>query len=254
MDIPAEATEATRILQAVFGSDLVAVYLYGSAATVGLAPRSDVDVLAVVAGEPTAEARRALGRELLRASGRYPPLPGEPRPLEVSIFNQTLLANFRHPVRGEFVYGEWLREALETGVEPTPSINPDFTLLLAQAGQEGVALFGPPAASVLPQVDVADVRRAILDALSDLLGSLEGDERNVILTLARMWFTMSTGRFTSKAAAADWATRQVQPDIASILNLARDGYRGAIADEWHLRRAEARRAADELSVRVRAVR
>ena len=253
MRIPSEATEAARILRDVFGPDLVAVYLYGSAATAGLGPRSDVDILAVVGNETTAELRRALGRELLRASGRYPPISGEPRPLEVSIFDCALLANFRHPVRGEFVYGEWLREDFETGVEPAPSINPDFTLLLAQARQEGVSLVGPPAASVLPAVGLEDVRRAIVDSLPDLLGFLEGDERNVILTLARMWFTMSTGRFTSKAAAADWAARRVQPDIASILNLARDGYLGLIVDDWQLRRAEARHAAHELSGRVRGL-
>lgn len=251
MDIPTEAAEAARILHAVFGSDLVAVYLYGSAATAGLRPRSDVDVLAVVKGETTAEARRALGRELLRASGRYPPVSGAPRPLEVSVFNQAALAEFRHPVRGEFVYGEWLREAFEAGVEPAPSINPDFTLLLAQARQEGVALFGPSVASVLPPVAPEDVRQAILDSLSDLLESLEGDERNVILTLARMWFTLSTGRFTSKAAAADWAIPQLHPAIAATLILARDGYRGTTADDWQRRRAEARSAAQDLSERVR---
>lgn len=251
MEIPTEAIEAERILHAVFGGDLVAVYLYGSAASTGLAPRSDVDVLAVVEGGTTPEARRALGRELLRASGRYPPVPGEPRPLEVSVFDKAQLANFRHPVRGEFVYGEWLREAFEAGVEPAPSINPDFTLLLAQARQEGVALFGPPAVSVLPPVEMADVRRAMLDSIPDFLGSLDGDERNVILTLARMWFTISTGRFTSKAAAAEWAAPQVAPDIASTLTLARDGYRGVIADDWNSRRTEARRTAQELSDRVR---
>jgi predicted nucleotidyltransferase len=250
LDIPAEATEASRILQVIFGSDLVAVYLYGSATTTGLASRSDVDVLAVVAGEPTAEARRKLGRHLLGASGRYPPLPGDLRPLEVSIFDQTLLAGFHHPVRGEFVYGEWLREDFEAGVEPMPSINPDFTLLLAQARQEGVALYGPPAAAILPQVAPEDVHRAILDALPELLGSLEGDERNVILTLARMWFTVSTGRFASKAAAAEWAAHRVSPDTASILDLARGGYIGAIADDWHQRRTEVLRVAHDLSEKI----
>lgn len=252
MDVPAEATEATRILKAVFGSDLVAVYLYGSATTTGLAPCSDVDVLAVVAGEPTAEARRILGRDLLGVSGRYPPLRGDPRPLEISIFDQTLLATFRHPVRGEFVYGEWLRDDFEAGVEPMPSINPDFTLLLAQARQEGVALFGSPAAAVLPPVAEQDVRRAIRDALPELLGSLEGDERNVILTLARMWFTVSTGRFASKAAAAEWAAHRVSPDTASILDLARGGYVGAIADDWHQRRTEVLRVAHELSEKIQS--
>lgn len=253
MDIPSEAIDATRALQLIFGTDLVAVYLYGSAATGSLRPNSDVDVLAIVGRLTTSEARRAVGRELLRISGPYPPVSGEPRPLEVSIFDQQLLANFRHPVRGEFVYGEWLRQAFEAGEEPQPTINPDFTLLFAQVRQEGIALFGVPAPLALPLVDAEDVRRAIQDSLPDLLGYLEGDERNVILTLARMWFTMSTGHFASKDIAADWAARQVEPGIASTLLRARDGYVGSIADEWHSGRLETRRAAEYLGNRVRAV-
>ncbi len=70
------------------------------------------------------------------------------------------------------------------------------------------------------------------DFLPGLIASLKGDERNVILTLARMWFTASTGEFSSKDQAAEWAINQLPVEQAALLDLARKAYLGEVKDEW----------------------
>jgi hypothetical protein len=49
------------------------------------------------------------------------------------------------------------------------------------------------------------------DELPSLVADLESDTRNVLLTLARMWTTVATGRIVSKDAAAAWALERLPP-------------------------------------------
>src|SRR5262245_49014546 len=58
--MPAEASHALTIVQRCFASSLVAVYLHGSAATGGLRPNSDVDLLVIVDRPTTLAVRERL--------------------------------------------------------------------------------------------------------------------------------------------------------------------------------------------------
>ena len=117
--------------------------------------------------------------------------------------------------------------------------DPEFTLVLAQAKQEARALFGPEPGKLLPTIPHTDVRRAISDCLPDLAESFPGDERNVLLTLARMWRTLVSGDFISKDAAAVWAESRLPKEHAAVLADARKAYLGLYEDAWN-RRQEAR--------------
>src|SRR5690606_22108665 len=109
---------------------------------------------------------------------------------------------------------------------------------------------GPGAAELLPHIPVDDVRRTRRDALPSLLDNLIGDERNVLLTLARMWRTATTGEFVTKDAAAEWAIPRLPRQIADVLVCARAAYLGRAKDVWKTRQAEVRRAADYLHQQV----
>ncbi len=88
------------------------------------------------------------------------------------------------------------------------------------------------------------------DALPTLLDGLRGDERNVLLTLARMWRTVVTGEFIAKDAAATWAASRMPELEADTLIHARNAYLGKIDDGWESRQAAARGAAAHLHQRV----
>ncbi len=198
----AEAEAATAALRTILGDSLLALYLHGSAVAGGLRPQSDIDLLAVVEALIPEHRRAALLAALLRISGRHPAPPQGPRCLEVTIFRRQDLAAGAYPARAEFTYGEWLRDAFEAGGRPLPATDPDHTLVLAQARRAAVALIGPEASAILPGIPDARVRQAMRGALPALNAGLDGDTRNVLLTLARMWHTAVTGDFVPKDAAA----------------------------------------------------
>lgn len=223
---------ALEILHRILGDALLGVYLHGSAVSGGLQPQSDIDLLAVAESELNESQRHGLVMDLLCLSGPHPVVPGGPRCLEVMVFCQSDLARGDFPARAEFVYGEWLRDAFEAGESPMPERDPEYSLVIAQARQEAIPLRGPPVDELLPAVAPEQVRRAMRDALPDLLDGLHGDERNVLLTLARMWHTASTGKFVTKDAAAKWAIPRLSSPNAITLDHARRAYLGQITDDW----------------------
>ncbi len=243
-EIPAEARAALAIAKEVFGDHLQAVYLHGSAVAGGLRRQSDVDVLAVIDFPMTDFMRKRLLARLLTASGRHPVRPGASRCIELMVFLKGHLSAPPFPACSEFVYGEWLRDDFEAGGIPEPLCNPDITLVLAQARQQTLTLFGPALDDVLVEIPPGDIGRAIREALPALLANLYGDERNVLLTLARMWRTAATGEFVSKDIAAEWVVPRLSEHVArTTMQLARSAYLGEIQDDWKFRRGEARHAA-----------
>lgn len=248
--VPNEAQRSIPLLERHLGDALIAVYLHGSAVGGGLRPRSDVDILAVVDRPTTPEIRRRLVADLLEISGIYPAPPGAARPIELTIVLLSDLQPAPYPARIEFMYGEWLRADFETGGSVDPSVSAGHTLLLAQARREAKALQGPALTELLHPLPDADVHRAFAGALTDLMPELVGDERNVLLTLARMWYTLTTGDFVAKDVAAHWASAQLPPAPAALLETARGGYLGTVTDTWEGREREARELARLLQSRI----
>ena len=72
----------------------------------------------------------------------------------------------------------------------------------------------------------------MLDSIPGLLSDLDGDERNVVLTLARVWTTLASGDIRSKDTAANWALPLLPLDHRAVLQHARDIYLGDAAEEW----------------------
>ena len=93
-------------------------------------------------------------------------------------------------------------------------------------------LLGPAPAEVLDPVPHSDLVRAIVGDIDTLLGDLEEDTRNVILTLARIWSTVATGSIRSKDAAADWALDRLPEEHRAVLVRARAIYLGDEAERW----------------------
>lgn len=227
-----------QLLQRYLSDSLIAVYLHGSAATSGLRRDSDVDVLVVIEHSLNPALRQQLVSELLAYSAPPEETTGL-RPLEVMIFRRAELVNLPYPACSEFVYGEWLRGALEAGCVPGVECDPELTLVLAQARQEAMPLEGPALAELVPIISREQVRHAIGDLLPNLIAGLEGDERNVLLTLARMWRTLEVGDFVSKGEAAQWAQMRSPAEHAELLEYARQAYLGGIRDHWQERASQA---------------
>ncbi|BET98067.1 aminoglycoside adenylyltransferase domain-containing protein [Xenorhabdus taiwanensis] len=186
----------------------------------------------------TSEVRECLAADLMMISGRYPSDPDGRRPVELIVFLCADLSTSRYPARSEFIYGEWLRHEYEAREIPKQVCDPELTLVLAQSRQEAIPLVGPNASSLLPAIPRSDIYRAIKDVLPALIETLQGDERNVLLTLARMWRTLVTGEFVSKDVAADWAAARLPAIQAAVLTNARENYLRGREEDWRNRQQE----------------
>lgn len=229
--IPKLAIQALKIVEELLGSSIVGVYLFGSAVNGGLRINSDVDVLVVVNHSLPEVSRKKLTDKLMLLSGKIGNTDSV-RPLEVTVINHCDVVPWRYPPRIEFIYGEWLRSEFEKGQIQEPTYDPDLAIVLAQARKNSISLFGPEASDILDPVPMTDIRRAIKESLQGLIEGIKGDERNVILTLARMWQTVSIGEISPKDVAAKWALPRLPKEYSTLLDLARKAYRGEYIDKW----------------------
>ncbi|CAM5388180.1 aminoglycoside adenylyltransferase family protein [Streptomyces griseomycini] len=212
--------EIVGLVGGVLGPDVIGTYLHGSSVLGGLRPASDVDVLVVSRRRMDEQGRRALLRGLLGISGSR----NKARPVELTVVVQSEVRPWRYPPTGDFLYGEWLRTEYEAGKVPRPEPMPDLALLVTMALAGDHPLTGPRPAQVLDPVPHADLVRASVAGVPGLLDDLDGDTRNVLLTLARVWSTLATGRIRSKDAAADWALTRLPPEHRPVLEHARRLY------------------------------
>ncbi|WP_459618704.1 aminoglycoside adenylyltransferase family protein [Bordetella sp. 2513F-2] len=243
--IPAEiAFQLSRtrvVLERHLGGALRALYLFGSAVDGGLKPGSDVDLLALVGAAPAEPARQALMRDLLAVSA---PPGTDPacRALEVTVLAHDAVVPWRYPARRELQFGEWLRHDLQAGRFEPPMTDHDLAILLAKVRQHSIALLGPPAPTLLDPVPHADFVRALADTVAQWNGpeDWEGDERNVVLALARVWYSVATGQIAAKDEAAAWALDRLPPAHGPVLAAARDAYLGRGPDELARRAGQVR--------------
>jgi hypothetical protein len=231
-------------LDQALGEDLIALYLHGSAVHGGLGPRSDLDLLAVTRGRLTPDQRETLLESLLEISAPHPAPASGPRSIELFVFAKEDLTLAAPWHAADFVYGEWLRSQLETRLRCNRTEDPEHAILLSMARRKALVLHGPPSEEMLPEIDMATIRSAMVVLIPTLLATLEGDERNVLLTLARIWRTAALGDFLSKDAAAAWALARMPAPEARTLAYALQGYRTAIEEDWQDRHKAARDAAN----------
>lgn len=236
-EIPNEAIQALAVVKELLGDTIIAVHLFGSAVHGGLRTDSDVDVLVIVNQDLSEDTRKKLTSRLMRVSGKIGNTVSL-RPLEVTIIHMQDVVPWRYPPKFEFLYGEWMRSELEKGHIPEPAYDPDLAVVLAQARINSIPLFGADASVVLEPIPITDIKKAIYESLPVLVEGLKGDERNVVLTLARMWQTMVTGEIHPKDVAAAWAEKHLPTEQAMLLDSAGKAYRGECTDKWEEREGE----------------
>ena len=238
-----------RLLDHACADAVTGVYLHGSAVAGGLRPDSDVDVLVVTDRSLERRERVALVDRLLDVSGRRARrTPG--RPVELTVVVGEALRSWTYPPRQDFQYGEWLRDEYEAGAVPAPRPDPDLAVLLTSARDRCAVLRGPHLATLLEPVPQAHLLRASAAGVPALLQDLHSDTRNVLLTLCRVWLTLSTGTVAGKDEAAAWALQRVPAEDREVLRLARSAYLGEADDDWAARRADVSRAALALAREV----
>lgn len=235
-EISVQLSQALDVIGHHLAPTLLAVHLYGSALDGGLKPCSDIDLLVTLAAAPDDAVRWAVLRDLLEVSAP----PGQSkvlRALEMTVVVLGDIVPWRYPARRELQFGEWLRKDILAGVFEPAVIDPDLAILLTKARQHGIALVGPPAPEMFDPVPAGDFSRVLADTLKlwNSPPDWTNDERNVALTLVRIWYSAATGRIVPKDVAADWAMARLPVEHRPVLLEARQAYLGLGADRLALR-------------------
>jgi streptomycin 3"-adenylyltransferase len=236
-----QVDRVVAIVLDVLGANAVGAYLFGSAVLGGLRPESDLDVLVVAKRQTTRDEKQRLADRLLAISGPDSP-HGRWRRVELTIVVESEIKPWRYPPSLDFLYGDWLHHDFARGiVEPRPTrTKPDLAALITMVLLANAPLLGPSPAEVFDPVPHDDLVRAIVGDIDSLMGNLDTDTGNVILTLARIWSTLATGAIRPKDAAADWLLPRIPEEHRAVLARARAIYLGDEEERW-----------DDLQPRVR---
>lgn len=227
IEISNQLSEVLSVIERHLESTLLAVHLYGSAVDGGLKPYSDIDLLVTVAVKLDETTRRALLNDLMEASA----FPGESetlRAIEVTLVVHDDIIPWRYPAKRELQFGEWQRNDILAGIFEPAMIDIDLAILLTKAREHSVALVGPAAEEFFDPVPEQDLFEALRETLKlwNSQPDWAGDERNVVLTLSRIWYSTATGKIAPKDSAANWAIERVPVEHQSILFEAQQAYLG----------------------------
>lgn len=224
-EVASQVSAVQAVLKRRLGGNLRSIHLFGSALDGGLKPCSDLDLMVSVA-RPLPEAiQRGLLQELLSHSA-WPGSSRVLRALEVTVVALSELVPWRYPPRREMQFGEWLRKDIEAGRFEPAMPDHDLAILITKLRRHSVALFGAPAEDLFENVPASDFRQSLADTISqwNVPSDWSGDERNIILALARIWFTACTGEITSKDRAAAWVAGRLPADHRTLMEHAANAY------------------------------
>ena len=248
----AQTERVLRLVRELLGRDLLGAYEHGSAVLGGVQPTSDIDILVITGRLATLAEKRQLVEGLMAISAPSPP-PGPERCVELTVVAQAQVRPWRYPPSFDLQYAEWLRERFERGDSPPlqAAVNPDLTILLTIVLLGDRPLFGPPPGELLDPVLMDDCIRAMVDDIDVFIDEFEGDTRNLLLRLARIWQTVVTGVIDRKDRAAEWARERLPPDSQQLMERARAIYLGWRPDDWTGLLPEARAGADYMISEIR---
>ncbi len=220
-DVNAALSATLAGIQAVLGDHLIGVYLHGSLANGDFKPAtSDIDLLAATRDElPT-----AMLPELAAMHAQLAGLFKWAGHMEVSYIPLAALrrydpANCHHPA---------LRVDGSFDIDGHGS---DWIIQRWVIREKGIALYGPPAATLIDPVRPDDLRRAALGILREWWAPMLDDTHRLrdseyqayaILTMCRSLYTLEHGQadtvcIASKPTAARWAQATLgEPDAALI--------------------------------------
>jgi predicted nucleotidyltransferase len=218
---------AAKGLGDILGRDLVGLYLHGSITLGCFGPRSDIDLVAVLARPTSQERKRRLAGLLLEVSAPYEP-PGPPRPIELDAVRQESLRPWRYPTQLDFHYSEEYRERLGSGeLEAWEGLESrNFTAHAMLVRHAGKVLAGPAIDEVFPEVPWVDYVDALTYDLEWCRTRFPEVPRYGVLSVARIWATLATGMPESKATGAEWALPRLRADLRPVLAHGLALYRG----------------------------
>ena len=199
----------------VAGSSLVGLYAYGSLVVGGFdAEISDIDLIAILADDPSDELSARLETMHDSLAGQYPDWAGR---IEVVYVAETRMRNPRDEIP---------RMAVISPGEPfhLVSAGPEWLLTWYPAREEAVTLIGPPISTIIPEIPLDHFLETVRGRLREFRSGLDdaaslGSCAYTVFTVCRGIYTLEFGRRPSKIRAAEWVADRF-PEWAALIESA----------------------------------
>lgn len=195
------------------GDDLLGLWMIGSAAQGAYEHGvSDVDVVAVTRERWPADARQSLGESIV-----HPHFPCPAVGLEFVWYAAPDLESLADPVAFQLNVNGGPKRGSMIALAPDAAGPHWWAVLdLAAARQSGVALRGPDAATVIPEIAPERVRAAIVESLAWHDASDAGSP-NRVLNEGRLILLIEDGAWVSKPEGAR-RLRARAPELADVID------------------------------------
>lgn len=228
-EINAVLGELLSGIKTILGDGLVGLYLYGSLASGDFNPQtSDIDFLAVTAGEIPNEAIPALEAMHMRLWAGC----------EQPDCLQTGSSKWAAKLEGTYLPQAALRR-YDPNDPPRPTVNEGHFYLARQGNdwviqrhilrEQGVAVLGPPLQGLIDPVLPDELREAVRGVLQEWWAPmlqdpvrLQSDEYQAyaVLSMCRALYTLQYGKIVSKQAAALWAVETLEEQWSGMIKQA----------------------------------
>lgn len=202
------AREVGRALARVLSDDLLAVYLHGSAVLGGFDwNRSDLDILALSSRALSDDQFRRVVHELGVLA-----YPANGLEFSLMVIGEACPPELPAPHFQLHQSTDGLHGAGMVVDGRTRTGDPDLVMHMAVCREHGVAIVGPPPATVIAPFANGAVRSAMC---AEILWAREhAASEYLVLTAARVWFFLETHRLVSKVEAGEWAAdHYAEPDV-----------------------------------------
>jgi hypothetical protein len=223
-DIATFGNEVASVLHWRLGAELVGVYFVGSVALGGYVPgESDVDIIGVSRVGIAEDLRRPIADAVVDITSSCPA-----RGLEFTLYRSAVVG--QAPDGADFELNANGGPRMERAIHLDPTAEAGFWYVLdrAIAHRFGIAIVGPPAASVFAPVG----RTTLLDAMAQSMRWHREHEKATlysVLNACRAWRFAREDVLGSKLDGAAWArSRWARPEVIDAAVELRHGRAGTL--------------------------
>jgi streptomycin 3"-adenylyltransferase len=216
--------EHIGVLVRALGTNLVGVYVHGSAAMGGFGPQqSDLDYLAVVSSALSARERQSLSHAFLALHATS----GFRKGVEMSIVEERFAGkDFRYPTPYEFHMGSLEQLAHHGKPHMTEHADADLASFFTVTRERGVCVYGKEIAKVFAAIDRKYFLASNYEDVRNARETILNNPVYVILNLCRTLCTLKDGGVYSKIDGARRFLSQSNPHRALVERALLD-YEGA---------------------------
>ncbi len=218
--------ELSNFFQEVLGRNLVGIYLHGSLAMGCFNPASsDIDIIAVIKGKLSLQAKNKLQAGIRLSSKKYPQ-----NEFEISVVKQDVLRKFKYPTPFEFHFS---KSSKNVSAKNNTGYDNDLVAHFAMVKKRGLCLYGKPIRSIFPNIPKKYFLKSIAqDAKWSAENVRKAKEKGkcpvptyAVLNFCRAIAFIRSNEFFSKKEGGEWGLKHLPKKYAPIIKEALKKYR-----------------------------